>query len=67
MFSTAIYELIVGFVAFLVSTIIVAVFEAANANFNFSHDVKFSFDAATVLFTMFLSIVFRYGAAVKKD
>ena len=67
MFFAAIYELIIGFVAFLVSTIIVAVFEATNANFNFSHDVKFSFDAATVLFTMFLSIVFRYGAAVKKD
>ncbi len=67
MFSAAIYELIVGFVAFLVSTIIVAVFETTNANMNFSHDVKFSFDAATVLFTMFLSIVFRYGAAVKKD
>ena len=67
LFSTAIYELIMGFVAFIISTVIVAVFEATNSNMNFSHEVKLSFDAATVLFTMFLSILFRYGAAVKKD
>ncbi len=67
LFSTAIYELILGFVAFVVSSVIVAVFEATHADVNFSHDMKFSFDAVTVLFTLFLSIVFRYGAEVREN
>lgn len=67
LFSTAIYELILGFVAFVVSSVIIAVFEATHADVNFSHDMKFSFDAVTVLFTLFLSIVFRYGAEIREN
>lgn len=66
LFSTAIYELILGFVAFIISVVIVAVFEATNADLAISHDLKFSFDAATVLCTLFISIVFRYGAEVRR-
>lgn len=66
LFSTAIYELIMGFVAFIVSTVIVAVFEVTHADVNFPQDIKFSFDAATVLFTLFLSLVFKYGAEVSE-
>ena len=67
MFSSAIFELIMGFVAFIVSLVIIVVFELRNGGYEFPYDTKFSFDAVAFLFTCFLSIVFRYGAEVKKE
>ena len=65
LFSAAINELILGFVAFIVSLVIIAVFEVTNGEIDFPFDLKLSFDIVTVLFTMFLSLVFRYGAEVR--
>lgn len=67
LFKAAIYELIMGFVAFIVSVVIIAVFEAKNQGYSFPFDTKFSFDAVSFLFICFISLVFQYGAEVKRN
>ncbi|MGN1164063.1 MAG: hypothetical protein ACI4S4_04550, partial [Candidatus Ornithospirochaeta sp.] len=64
LFDVAKYSLIMGFTAFIISVVLDGVFLAGEKT---GIDVKFGVDISFVLFTMFLSLVFRYGAAVKDE
>ena len=61
LFDVAKYSLIMGIVAFVISVILDGLFLGGGKT---GIDVKFTVDISSVIFTMFLSLVFRYGAEV---